>query len=436
MQNFKKTLKQSIAIRLLSGIATMILLYGGSRSGKTFILVRAIVLRAIKAEGSRHLIVRYRFNHCKQSIWYDTLPKVMKTCFPEVKYTQNKSDWFIEFVNGSQIWIGGLDDKERTEKILGNEYATIYFNECSQLTYDAVTTCMTRLAQKTSLVNRAYFDENPHNKRHWSYLLFIKGINPETREPVNKDNYASMLMNPADNVENLPEKYIDTVLGELPERKKKRFIHGQFSDDNEKALWKRNMIDDNRISADKLPSLQRVCVAIDPAVTSEETSDDTGIMSAAMGPAPKIDNVRYPELDHFYVLSDKTMNGTPLEWGSCAIHEYKTYKADRIVAEVNNGGDLVEMNIHNIDSNVSYEAVHATRGKIVRAEPVSALYEQGRVHHVGSFRELEDEMCEHEFKTSEPSPNRIDALVWGISFLAGFSQDFTEQLYNRFGMTA
>src|SRR5690242_16680787 len=105
--------------------ATNIMLFGGSRSGKTFLTVRNVMMRAIKAPGSRHLIARFRFNHVKASIILDTFPKVMKLCFPQVTYNLNKSDWYVTLPNGSEIWFAGLDDKERTEKILGLEFVTI-----------------------------------------------------------------------------------------------------------------------------------------------------------------------------------------------------------------------------------------------------------------------------------------------------------------------
>ena len=131
---FKLTRKQQQGNELLGSEATHIMLYGGSRSGKTFLNVRAIVTRAL-AHRSRHAMLRFRFNHIKASIVYDTLPKVMSLCFPGVAdhCRLNKEDWFYTLPNKSEIWFGGLDDKERTEKILGQEYATMFLNECSQI---------------------------------------------------------------------------------------------------------------------------------------------------------------------------------------------------------------------------------------------------------------------------------------------------------------
>jgi len=411
--SFEKTAKQNQAVDLLGGPAKHIMLYGGSRSGKTFILLRAIAIRALSVPGSRHLIVRFRFNHAKQSIWYDTFPKMMGLCFPDVKYIDNKSDWYIRFQNGSEIWLGGLDEKERTEKILGNEYATIYFNEVSQIAYDAVLTALTRLAQKTEARNKVYYDCNPPNKRHWTYAMFIEKVNPDSRETLTAGIVGSMMMNPSDNEQNLPDDYISSILDNLPHKKRQRFRDGVFIDDNERALWTRPIIDPYRISRDKLPALQKIYVAIDPAMTAKESSDDTGIVIVGKGSA--MPGMKRPETDHYYVLDDYTMKGSPLEWGRAAVSGYTQYKADRIVGETNNGGDLVEANLRNIDNTISYIGVHASRGKMVRAEPIASLYEQGLVHHVGEFPELEDEMCNHEFTPQEDSPNRLDALVWAIS---------------------
>ena len=147
----KLTERQVEGNKLLGSAARHILLYGGSRSGKTWLLVRAVCVRAMKASNSSHVILRFRFNHIKSSIIAQTFPDVMAKCFPGVKYRLDKTDWFAELANGSKIWFGGLDDKERTEKILGQEHATIYLNECSQIGYDARNKAMTRLAQKCPL---------------------------------------------------------------------------------------------------------------------------------------------------------------------------------------------------------------------------------------------------------------------------------------------
>lgn len=192
----------------------------------------AIIVRASK-EKSRHIILRQHFNHVKTSIMMDTFPKVMKICFPELKYTISKSDFFALLPNGSEIWFAGLDDDNRTEKILGKEYSTLFFNECSQIEYNSVQIALTRLAEKNNLAKKAYYDENPPSKKHWSYWAFIRGVDPTDNVPLDKSRYASMVMNPQDNIENIDPDYITQILDNLPEKQKARFKEGLFSDDDD-----------------------------------------------------------------------------------------------------------------------------------------------------------------------------------------------------------
>ena len=164
---FKDTPKQKELVSLQSSNATHIMAYGGSRSGKTTRQLKSIIIRASKVE-SKHLILRDKFNQAKTSIWLDSLPKVFKNFFPDLWYEENKTDYFIKLANGSEIWIAGLDDSIRVEKILGKEYSTIYFNECSQIKYSSVVVALSRLAEKNSLKKKCYYDMNPPSKKHWS----------------------------------------------------------------------------------------------------------------------------------------------------------------------------------------------------------------------------------------------------------------------------
>lgn len=412
--SFVKTTIQKLAIKLFTSGKTKFLLYGGSRSGKSFIIVFAQIVIACIFPESRHLICRFRFNHVKNSIWLDTLRKVLKLCFPELIVKWNNVDYYITLPNGSEIWIGGLDDKERAEKILGMEFLTIFVNEASQISYEAYTTLLTRLAQMIpGAKNLLFIDENPPSKKHWSYKLFVQGVEPETNVSLSHvDQYGTLHMNPADNLENISQDYME-LLDSLPARKKKRFLKGEFAEETEGALWTDELINNNRVPfsgawslESKGPVYRRIVVAIDPAVTSKDTSDETGIVVTAEG----FDG-------HLYVLDDQSDIYTPAEWAKKAVLLYRKYKADRIIGEVNNGGDLIEAVIRQVDENVSYKSVHATRDKLTRAEPVAALYEQGKAHHVGELPELELEMTSWSAKVGEKSPNRIDALVWGATDL-------------------
>ena len=198
-------------------------------------------------------------------------------------------------------------------------------------------------------------------------------------------------------VDRMKEKYEGTRLG-------RQELHAEVLDDVPGALWQRQILDRDRRT--RVPELERVVVAIDPATTSGEDSDETGIIIA--GKAAD---------GHAYVVDDLTCRISPDAWARRAISAYHRHRADRIVAEVNNGGDMVERVIRTVDRNVSYKAVRASRGKTVRAEPIAALYEQGRVHHVGLFAALEDQMCSFTPDQYEGSPDRVDALVWCLTEL-------------------
>lgn len=196
-------------------------------------------------------------------------------------------------------------------------------------------------------------------------------------------------------------KYEGTRLG-------RQELDGEVLDDAPGALWKRGRIEELRLkNAKDAPAFKRVVVAVDPAVTSSEDSDETGIVCVGLG----IDG-------HAYVIEDGSLSmATPHKWAQQVIALYKRHKADRVIAEINNGGDLVEANIRVADPHVSFKRVHASRGKAVRAEPIAALYEQGKVHHIGCFAKLEDQMVTWDPAFSERSPDRMDALVWGLTEL-------------------
>ena len=394
---------------------------GGARSAKTFGFVRAVVARAMKAPLSRHAILRFRGNAVWATIGKDTLPKVCRIAFQgPVNITGPHKEGYYLLPNKSEIWLAGLDEKERVEKILGMEFATIFFNECSQIPYDSVITALTRLAQVCrNITQKAFYDLNPTNKRHWSYVLFILKKDPTTGALLdNPDDYAHIYMNPKDNADNLDPAFL-AAMAKLPPRKRKRFYDGAYGDDDEGALWSEELIDAGRRTPEQVPALRAVVVAVDPSGAKDaedEGHDEIGIAVFGLG----IDG-------HGYVLEDLTCLDGPNGWGKRAINAYHRRQADHITGEVNYGGAMVEFVIKSIDAGVPFREVTASRGKVVRAEPAASLYgviEEGKatdikIHHVGRFPELEDEMC--GFTTlgyiGEGSPNRADALVWAITDL-------------------
>ena len=411
----KHTAKQEAALRLLGSDARHILLRGGSRSGKTVVLTEALVARALAVPKSRHAILRFRANSLKSITGpTGTLNFVLENAFPpEVRERSkpNKQDGFLQLPNGSEIWFGGLDDKERAEKILGNEYATVYLNEASQIPWASYNIAITRLAQSTSLRQKLYVDCNPPAETHWLHRLFIEKKDPDTKRALGSpDAYASMLLNPEDNRANLDPAYLES-LKNLPERQRKRFYDGQFGDAGEAALWTSELIDQQRILNGKVPAFSRIVVAVDPSGADdvEDTaSDEIGIGVAALG----VDG-------NAYILEDLTMRGSPAQWGTTATSAYERHEADCIVGEGNFGGAMVRHVIQTAKPGVSYKEVTASRGKHIRAEPVAALFEQGKVFLVGRFPDLEDEMVAMTTAgyTGSKSPNRVDWMVWAVTEL-------------------
>jgi len=425
---FKLTDRQRQAIDgVLSSLSTWIMLFGGGRSGKTFVILRAIVLRALSAPGSRHLVVRFRFVHCKASIVLDTFPKVMRLCFPQVHYDLSKSDWYVRLPGGSEIWFGGLDEGDRMEKLLGMEFVTIYVNEASQVAWAGVQLLLTRLAQKVMqilpgreprpLKLRFLFDCNPPSKAHWSFKVFKQKVDPETKEPLrNPDDYASLQMNPADNVENLSPEFLQAQ-GALSGRMKRRFVDGEFAEATPNALFDEAVIDKWRHDDGReLPDFVRVVVAVDPSGASDDEAnadnDEIGITVDALGTDGRA-----------YLLEDLSLKGGPSVWGRVAVQAYLRHKADIVVGETNFGGGMVKSTIQvaatALETKVPFKMVTASRGKVQRAEPFSALYEEGKVRHVGVFAKLEDELCAFSTGgyTGPRSPNRADAHIWGLAEL-------------------
>ncbi|AEF80248.1 phage terminase large subunit [Leadbettera azotonutricia] len=230
MTVFKPTTVQRQALKLVKGGAKHILLFGGSRSGKTTVLVMVIIYRAIRFASSRHLICRYRAKDARSSVLRETLLPALTNTVGTNRYNYLAHESMITLFNGSEIWIGGLGDREQADKILGHEYNTIYFNEISQLSYISVTTAYSRLAMRVpGCRNLFLYDCNPGSPLHWAYRIFIRKQQFLNGEPLVKPElYASMILNPADNAEHLPDDYISDVLGAMPEKQKARFRDGAW----------------------------------------------------------------------------------------------------------------------------------------------------------------------------------------------------------------
>ena len=208
-----------------------------------------------------------------------------------------------------------------------------------------------------------------------------------------------------DNFKNLSPVFISTIISKYEHtRLGRQELEGEFLSDNPEALWKRSDIDNNRVR--QIPELTYVVIGVDPSATSKAGSDDTGIIAAGKS-----------KEGHFYIFGDYTCHLTPQGWGEAVLTAYHKHEANMVIGETNQGGEMVQHTLKTIDPKIPFKAVHSSRGKSIRAEPVSALYEQGKVHHFGTFPELEDELC--EWTPGADSPDRLDALVFALTELEG-----------------
>ncbi len=327
-------------------------------------------------------------------------PSGLMSCFPpNAKPSYNSSHHEVTFPSGA---IGITRSAEEPERLRGPQFTKFWFDE--------LAACQRAEAA-------------------WDQIMYgfriptpqLRGIITTTPKPIK--TLKAIIANPRtvvtrgssdENLANLAPEYITQVIHPYRgTRLGRQEINAEVLEDVPGALWTRKLIDAGRITQQQIcwDMIVRIVVAIDLAVTHREDSDETGIVVLALTRSL-----------HVLVLDDLSCRETPLGWARIAVAAYYNPRgsamgADRIVCEVNNGGDLVEANIRTVDANVAVRAVRASRGKYIRAEPVSALYEQGRVHHVGAFGDLEDQMCGWTPQGDERSPDRMDALVWGVTDL-------------------
>lgn len=422
--DFKLNPKQVEQFELIKGPATHILGLGGSRSGKTFGFGAASIVRAVGIPGSRTGVFRSTIKACRETLFELTFPDVFKKVYPGLlaKCDVNKSEMTIKFENGSVILFGGLDDDERLEQILGQEFCTIYVNEISQIaTYKPIGMLKTRLSQQCTTAwgdpatPKMFFDCNPPSNKHWAYKAFVEKVHPDNGIPLKRpEDWVSLQMNPVDNLENLQSDYLEQLSEGLSARQQRRFLEGEWQVDVDGALFSVDWIDDKRLVDPGNVVFVRIVVAVDPAVSNNPGSDETGIIVAGID----VDG-------HGYVLADYSTKGTPEKWAAAVAKAYEDWSADLVVYEANQGGLMVETTLRSAGVVLPLKSVHATRGKVLRAEPISTLYEKGRVSHIGKFKELEDQMATftHNFNRSKQgSPDRLDALVWALTELMTVKQ--------------
>lgn len=405
-----------------------LLAFGPSRSGKSAILTALVINRAFMFPGTHHAIFRRTLKTCLSTLFYGTFLDIMKLVYPgylddpNVEYS--KSRHFVKFHNGSQITFEGLDPN-RVEDVLGSQYATAWVNECNDIDdYELIQQLASRMADTAPMVDLKtgkqvigtdgkpimcrplmLFDCNPDVKSDWDYQCFVEKKHPITGKPFSdrtKRKWRRRFLPAQENAHNLAEDYIE----DLAERydgspnMEARFLEGRWHDDNPNAMFRKSMFKYKEVSKD---FLVRIVVAVDPAGTSGNGSDYTGIVVVGLG----FDG-------NAYVLEDASLQGTPEQWAKKVVAMYDNWDADLVVAEKNYGGEMVEHTIRTARRNVPVKMVNASRNKLLRAEPVQMLYLKGQVFHTDTFKELEAQMCDYKQDTKK-SPDRMDALVWGLT---------------------
>lgn len=372
------------------------LLEAGRGAGKTEACARQFAKFMNEHPGTRGRIIAPTLGDAVEACIEG--PSGLKAVDPTIKFVTQKGGSKVYWPNGSVALVLGAHTKTDVDRLRAAGNRTIdWFEEMaamrwldeawSQAEFGRRIGRVHVIASTTPKATKAY-----RKVREYASLIAKAGMeaNPYLEQSF-KDKVNA--------------RYKGTRLG-------RQEIDGELLTDVPGALWKRDALDYGRVSFDSVPDLSVINVAIDPAATSKPGADDTGIIVAGVG----VDG-------EGYVLSDRTCHLDPDGWATRAIRAYHQHEADRIVGEVNNGGEMVEAVIRaNDDSGlVVYKAVYASRGKATRAEPVSALFgnppsRPPKVHMVGTFPELEDQLC-NWVPGDEDSPDRLDAMVWSLTDL-------------------
>lgn len=292
----------------------------------------------------------------------------------------------ITWPNGAQATLFSAEEPER---LRGPQCDAWWADELAAWKYQKETWDMLQFGARLGRDPRGVITTTP--KPH-----------PLIKELVSRPDVFVTRGHTADNAANLAPGFMAAIEARYAgTRLGRQELSGEILDDNPNALWTRQSIEDAR--SQKAPELSRVVVAVDPSATS--TGDEAGIVVAGKG-----------EDGRLYVLGDDSIQGSPAQWAKAAVVAFHRHECDRLVYESNQGGEMVAQTIKTVDASVPLRAIHASLGKHTRAEPIAALYEQGRVSHVGTFSALEDEMCEWE--PGAASPNRMDALVYALTELS------------------
>lgn len=321
---------------------------------------------------------------------------ILRSCPPWSPATYEPSKRRVTFANGAEVVLISSDEPDRIRGVQG---IAAWGDEIAVWPKLADAFSNLRFAVRLGDRPRICLTTTPRRRKELRDILAMPGVvitRGRTRD--NTANLADGL------VAALEAQFGGSRLG-------RQELDGELLTDTPGALWNMDMLDGNRVSS--APELRRVVVAIDPAGGSRPENDETGLVTAGIGSC----RCKGPPEDHVFVLSDDSGRFSPEGWANAAVSAYERFRADRIVAETNFGGAMVEATLRQVAPSIPFKALTASRGKQVRAEPVAAAYEKGTVHHVGIFPQLEDQLCEWSPLTDRWSPDRLDAAVWCLTEL-------------------
>lgn len=372
------------------------LVTGGRGSAKSF-HISLLLLNLTYQKGHIILFTRWTMTSVHISIMPEFLEKIdILNAEDDFKISQKE---IVNIKTGSRIVFRGIKTSQGTatanlKSIQG--VTTWVLDEAEELIDEDIFDRIDLSIRSKEKPNRVILVMNPSYKSHWIYKQWIKNKREDT-------NYIHTSY--LDNIENLSKSFINQA-EKTKQQNIERYKHlfmGKWLQDAEGILWNKNIIDRSRV--DKAPDELRICIAIDPATTKNANSDETGIVAVG----------KYE--DKYYILEDKSGKYSPNEWSKVATDLFDRWNADFYVAEKNQGGDMVETVIRQNDKRNAIKLVSATKGKYLRAEPVYQLYENFKVHHVSNLPILERQMITFNPNENKQSPDRVDALVYGVTYL-------------------
>lgn len=439
----KYNIKQLQLLKILCDPTKLyILAWGGARSGKTWLFLTCIIIRCFLYPGSKHLVVRFKRNSLQKSVWNDTFPKVLRARgWAALGIIFNKTELSARFPNGSEIWFNGLNTDEAVESVLGTEYATIYVNEASEIKkFAIIEKLMTRLNDSSvhyltglKIIPKMFIDCNPPKKSHWIYKLFIKGVNPEDGQPVDKEEFAYLQVNPDDNAELMGEGHLKR-LQNLSVAQRKRFYLGEFTDEDVGKVYAREWL--KYYSREEDLRYLYIIQSWDTAHKVGEYNDPSagttwGVRRSKAGKYTYdlldcvVAKFTYPDLRNFI------------------INHAKEWTADWVLIEDKASGQSLLQELPGLDRNRNYVAIKAdksTGDKVTRAVVSTKDFEAGIVRFPDKaewLERVEDELL--EFDEDAEEDNIVDSISQFLNWarvndltVSGDGQEF--MLDNYLGM--